>query len=69
VRQWFVDIGAKVEAGQLLAEIETPEIDQELNQAARGRAAGRGESRAGASHVETLGLLAAEESRLRAGVR
>lgn len=33
VRQWFVDIGAKVQAGQLLAEIETPEIDQELNQA------------------------------------
>src|SRR5882724_9465354 len=33
VRQWYVDIGAKVEAGQLLAEIETPELDQELNQA------------------------------------
>jgi RND family efflux transporter MFP subunit len=33
VRKWYVDIGAKVEAGQLLAEIETPEIDQELNQA------------------------------------
>jgi len=33
VRQWYVDIGAKVEAGQLLAEIETPEVDQELNQA------------------------------------
>src|ERR1700730_7531852 len=33
VRQWNVDIGAKVEAGQLLAEIETPEVDQELNQA------------------------------------
>ena len=33
VRKWNVDIGAKVEAGQLLAEIETPEIDQELNQA------------------------------------
>jgi len=33
VRQWLVDIGGKVEAGQLLAEIETPEIDQELNQA------------------------------------
>src|SRR5216684_7361061 len=32
-RQWYTDIGAKVEAGQLLAEIETPEIDQELNQA------------------------------------
>jgi len=33
VRSWNVDIGAKVEAGQLLAEIETPEVDQELNQA------------------------------------
>jgi membrane fusion protein, multidrug efflux system len=33
VKQWNVDIGAKVMAGQLLAEIETPEIDQELNQA------------------------------------
>jgi RND family efflux transporter MFP subunit len=33
VRKWNVDIGAKVEAGQLLAEIDTPEVDQELNQA------------------------------------
>jgi RND family efflux transporter MFP subunit len=33
VRKWYTDIGAKVETGQLLAEIETPEIDQELNQA------------------------------------
>ena len=33
VRKWNVDIGAKVEAGQLLAEIETPDVDQELNQA------------------------------------
>jgi RND family efflux transporter MFP subunit len=33
VRKWNVDIGAKVEAGQLLAEIDTPEVDQELSQA------------------------------------
>src|SRR5207302_4516640 len=33
VGKWYTDIGTKVEAGQLLAEIETPEIDQELNQA------------------------------------
>jgi RND family efflux transporter MFP subunit len=33
VRRWYTDIGAKVESGRLLAEIETPEIDQELNQA------------------------------------
>jgi RND family efflux transporter MFP subunit len=30
---WYADIGAKVQAGQLLAELDTPEIDQELAQA------------------------------------
>src|SRR5439155_12047641 len=30
--KWNSDIGAKVEAGQILAEIDTPELDQELNQ-------------------------------------
>jgi RND family efflux transporter MFP subunit len=33
VRRWYVDIGAHVKAGQLLAEIETPEVDQQLSQA------------------------------------
>lgn len=33
--RWLVDIGARVEAGQLLAEIDTPEVRQEL---ARSRA-------------------------------
>jgi multidrug efflux pump subunit AcrA (membrane-fusion protein) len=32
LKQWFVDIGDHVAAGQLLAVIETPEIDQELAQ-------------------------------------
>jgi len=35
VKHWLVDLGAKVEAGQLLAEIDTPELTQEL---ARARA-------------------------------
>lgn len=30
LKRWHVDLGARVEAGQLLAEIETPELDQEL---------------------------------------
>ena len=30
--KWNSDIGAKVEAGQVLSEIDTPELDQELNQ-------------------------------------
>ena len=33
VKEWKVDIGALVKQGQLLAEIETPEIDRELKQA------------------------------------
>jgi len=33
VRKWYFDIGAKVKEGELLAEIETPELDQQLLQA------------------------------------
>ena len=33
VKKWYVDIGSSVKAGDLLAEIETPEIDQQLEQA------------------------------------
>jgi RND family efflux transporter MFP subunit len=32
VKEWKVDIGATVQQGQLLAEIETPEVDQQLAQ-------------------------------------
>jgi len=33
LKKWYFDIGAHVKAGQLLAVIETPEVDQELEQA------------------------------------
>lgn len=33
VQHWYVDIGAHVKQGQLLAVIETPELDQQLAQA------------------------------------
>ena len=33
VKGWYVDIGAKVKAGQLLADIEAPDLDQQLVQA------------------------------------
>ncbi len=33
VRRWLVDLGAKVQAGQLLAELDTPDTDRELSQA------------------------------------
>ncbi len=33
LRNWRVDIGARVKAGDLLAEVEVPELDQQLHQA------------------------------------
>ena len=33
LKEWNADIGARVKAGQLLAEIEAPEIDQQVRQA------------------------------------
>ena len=33
LKKWYVDIGTRVETGKLLAEIETPEVDQQLQQA------------------------------------
>jgi len=33
LKRWHVDIGGRVREGELLAEIETPEVDQELRQA------------------------------------
>jgi RND family efflux transporter MFP subunit len=33
LQHWYVDIGAHVKKGQLLADIDTPEVDQQLQQA------------------------------------
>ena len=33
LKKWYFDIGAKIKAGDVLAEIDTPEVDQELAQA------------------------------------
>ncbi|HEX4196305.1 MAG TPA: efflux RND transporter periplasmic adaptor subunit [Caulobacteraceae bacterium] len=33
LKHWYLDIGAPVKAGQLLADIDTPELDQQLAQA------------------------------------
>jgi membrane fusion protein, multidrug efflux system len=32
LKRWYVDIGAHVHAGQALADIETPELDQQIHQ-------------------------------------
>jgi RND family efflux transporter MFP subunit len=37
VERWYKDIGGRVQKGELLADIETPEVDQELMQARAAR--------------------------------
>jgi RND family efflux transporter MFP subunit len=37
VRRWYKDIGSRVQKGELLAEIDAPEIDQQLSQAVAAR--------------------------------
>ncbi|MBS0448145.1 MAG: efflux RND transporter periplasmic adaptor subunit [Proteobacteria bacterium] len=37
LKRWTKDIGSRVQQGELLAEIETPEIDQQLSQAVAAR--------------------------------
>src|SRR5262249_59593759 len=33
VKKWYHDIGTRVRQGELLADIDTPEVDQQLSQA------------------------------------
>ena len=43
LKKWYVDIGARVKAGQLLAVIDTPEVDQQLHAGSRGPEYRRGQ--------------------------
>src|SRR5205085_11479923 len=40
LKKWYADIGTHVKEGELLAEIETPELDQQLQQARADLATG-----------------------------
>jgi RND family efflux transporter MFP subunit len=59
LKRWFVDIGAPVKAGQLLAEIETPELDQDLLRAEADLAAAK-------ANLQLSAMTAARWQRMRA---
>jgi len=52
VRKWYVDLGGRVRAGQLLAEVDTPEIDQQLEQARADLATAEANTRLAQSTAE-----------------
>ena len=59
VKRWTRDIGSRVQKGELLAEIETPELDQQLSQGAAARA----------QAASSLGLAASTKDRWEALVK
>ena len=59
VRDWRYDIGAKVKAGEVLATIEAPELDRQLEQA-------KGETSRAVAEVELAKLTSKRWSALRA---
>jgi RND family efflux transporter MFP subunit len=59
LRKWFTDIGTPVTKGQLLALIDTPEVDQQLKQAQHELDTAEANARLAAStHERWQGLLA-----------
>jgi RND family efflux transporter MFP subunit len=61
LKNWFTDIGTQVTKGQLLGEIETPEVDQQLSQAQADLATARAnESLSDSTNRRWQGLLATE---------
>jgi RND family efflux transporter MFP subunit len=59
LKRWYVDIGAPVKKGQLLAEIDAPEVDQELRQSQSQLATAQANARLAESTDERWkGLLA-----------
>jgi RND family efflux transporter MFP subunit len=61
LKKWYTDIGTQVTKGQLLAEIESPEIDQQLTQARADLATARAnEALSNSTNARWKGLLATE---------
>ncbi|HEY2276336.1 MAG TPA: efflux RND transporter periplasmic adaptor subunit, partial [Steroidobacteraceae bacterium] len=61
LRAWYTDIGTSVKKGQLLAQIDTPEVDQQLRQAEADLATARANYQLARSTNERWqGLLATE---------
>jgi RND family efflux transporter MFP subunit len=61
LKTWYTDIGSEVKKGQLLAEIDTPEVDQQLTQALADLETARAnETLSSSTNKRWQGLLATE---------
>jgi len=62
LKKWYADIGAPVKAGDLLAEIETPEVDQQLLQARADLATAQAREKLAASTAKRWNDMLASQS-------
>jgi multidrug efflux pump subunit AcrA (membrane-fusion protein) len=69
LKNWFVDIGDHVTNGQALAEIDTPELDQQLAQAKAEAGSGPGRAGSGQNHRRPLDGTAQDRQCERTGNR
>ena len=57
--KWLVDIGDRVKAGQTLAIVDAPELDQQLNQARAALGTSQGQLRIRRARVRCVGKISA----------
>lgn len=62
LRRWYVDIGARVKAGQVLAEIDTPDLDQQVLQARANLATAQANQRLSAITAKRWEGLVAQDA-------
>lgn len=62
LKRWLVDIGDQVKAGQMLAEIEAPEVDRELDQSHAARAQAKAHLDLARITADRYGSLLKEEA-------
>ena len=69
LKKWYFDIGARVKQGQLLATIDSPEVDQQLAQAKADLATAQANANIRANPGRTLPGPAQKQRRLQTGHR
>jgi RND family efflux transporter MFP subunit len=62
LKRWYVDIGAPVKAGQVLAEIDTPDLDQQVLQARANLATAQANQRLSATTARRWEGLVAQDA-------
>lgn len=62
LKRWYVDIGSPVKAGQLLAEIDTPDLDQQVLQARANLATAQANQRLSATTAKRWEGLVAQDA-------